>query len=106
MSYYSPIAYTYEADTHCISCTRRRFSDEPGASMKFTKDTDSNGIWCDLGSPTLDDEGNEIRALYCWEEWQEFDEGFLAENPTQYLTCGSCIEVIEEYTHEGGKNNV
>ena len=54
MSYYSPIAYTYEADTHCISCTRRRFSDEPGAPMKFTKDTDSNGVWCDPEYATLD----------------------------------------------------
>ena len=29
---------------------------------------------------------------------QELDESFLAENPTQYLTCGDCHDIIDEYT--------
>ena len=95
------IAYTYEADYHCIDCTVKRFSDKHGSSRKFTNYTDSNGIWDDPEFPTLDDEGNLVHPVFVSDEWQEFDEGFLSENPTQYLACGNCHEVIEEYTHQG-----
>jgi|TARA_R100000093_G_scaffold66114_2_gene37183 cytidine deaminase len=47
----------------------------------------------------LDNEGNLVHPVFSTDEWQEFDEGFLAENHTQYLACGDCHEVIEEYTH-------
>jgi len=77
------IAYTYEADYHCENCTKKYFGDD---SLGFAF--------------TVDSEGNPVRPLFSTDEWQEFDEGFLAENPTQYLTCGDCHEVIEEYTHE------
>ena len=45
-----------------------------------------------------DSEGNIVHPLYCIDEWQELDESFLDENPTQYLTCGDCHEIIDEYT--------
>ena len=85
------IAYTYEADTHCIDCTQVRFH---GSELK---DTDSNGI----GFEQADSLGDLVHALFSTDEWQEYDEAFLAENPPQYLACGDCFEVIDEYTHEG-----
>ena len=95
------IAYTYEADYHCIRCTNKRFAYYHTGDVRFSDATDKdvkvdwNGIYVDQ----LDNEGNEIHPLFSIDEWQEFDEGFLAENPTQYLACGDCHEVIEEYTH-------
>lgn len=94
------IAYTYEADYHCIDCTRKRFSDTPTSRIKWTYEVDENGIWNDSQFPTLDTEGNLVHPLFSTDEWQEFDEGFLAENPTQYLACGDCHEIIETYTIE------
>jgi hypothetical protein len=94
------IAYTYEADYHCIDCTRKRFFYlyvEPNRSIVTTNfETDENGI---LYTQT-DREGNPVHPLHCIDEWQELDDSFLADNPTQYLTCGNCHEVIEEYTHK------
>jgi hypothetical protein len=78
------IAYTYEADIHCIDCTRKRY--ESGGF---------NGIY-----DSLDNEGNLIHPLFDTDEWQELDESFIAENPIQYLACGDCHEVIEEYVNE------
>ena len=96
------LAYTYEAAVHCTACTQVRFSD--GSTHGSESDvatlgpaTDSNGIWYEQA----DSEGNLIHALFSYDEWQEYDEAFLAENPTQYLACGDCHEVIDEYTHEG-----
>ena len=93
------IAYTYEADTHCIACTKQRFSDEQNTSIKFTNFLDEHGIWDDPQFPTLDSEGNAVHPLFSTDSWQEYDEGFLVDNPTQYLTCGDCHEIIDEYTH-------
>ncbi len=95
------IAYTYEADYHCEDCTRKRY--QLGEFDKATPDypyyngdgVDEHGV----GYDSLDSEGNYVHPLSSIDEWQELDEGFLAENPTQYLTCGDCHEVIEEYTH-------
>jgi hypothetical protein len=107
------IAYTYEADIHCIACTIKRFSDESNSKrnvarlvlaevqkMNFTRYVDEHGVWDDPQFPTLDNEGNPIHPMFSTDEWQEFEEGFLAENPTQYLACGDCHTIIEEYTHE------
>ena len=76
------IAYTYEADHHCIDCTVERF--------------ESNGFNGEYN--VEDNEGNLIHSLYSTDEWQEFDPSFLAENPTQYLVCGDCHTIIDEYT--------
>ena len=99
------IAYAYEADTHCIACTVKWFSDELGSKMNFTRCVDENGVWDDPQCPTLEYEGNPIHPIFSTDEWQELDEGYLAENPTQYLTCSDCWAhgdhiIIEEYTHQ------
>ena len=78
------IAYTYEADYHCMACTFKR----------------CGGYWKDSTFPYLDSEGNLVHPLFSTDEWQEFDDSFLAENPTQYLACGDCHEIIDEYTVE------
>ena len=92
------LAYTYEADYHCIDCTRKRFFYlyvEPNRSIVTTNsETDENGILY-----TQDDnEGNRVHPVFSTDEWQELDEGYTSENPTQYLACGDCHTVIEEYT--------
>jgi hypothetical protein len=92
------IAYTYEADVHCIDCTRGRFADSPNARIKWTQEVDEHGVWNDSQFPTLDAEGNLVHPLFSIDEWQELDTSFLAENPTQYLACGDCHEIIDEYT--------
>ena len=96
------IAYTYEADNHCIDCTVKRYGKHRSICIHYvqglpcTNCRDSNGILYEQ----KDSEGNLVHPLFSIDEWQEFDEGFMAENPTQYLACGDCHEVIEEYTHE------
>ena len=96
-------AYTYEADVHCIDCTRKRyeshgFNDSDGKTWRsnYGGQVDWNGVHVNI----YDNEGNLVHPLFSGDEWQEFDETFLAENPTQYLACGDCHEVIEEYTEE------
>ena len=76
------IGYSYEADHHCIDCTNKRFGATPTYRIH------------------RDNEGNLIHAIFSTDEWQEYDSSFLAENPTQYLVCGDCHTIIEEYTHE------
>ena len=83
------IAYTYEADVHCIACTLKRCGGWPG-----------NILGKDSTFPYLDREGNLVHPLFSTDEWQELDDSFLAENPTQYLACGDCHEIIDEYTVE------
>jgi hypothetical protein len=102
------IAYTYEADHHCIDCALQRY--QSGSFDKAPPDyrhslvcgtchcgdgVDEHGVAYDA----LDSEGNYVHPLFNIDEWQELDESYLAENPTQYLACGDCHEVIEEYTH-------
>ena len=95
------IAYTYEADYHCEDCTRKRY--QLGKFDKATPDypyyngdgVDEHGV----GYDSLDSEGNYVHPLSSIDEWQELDDSFLADNPTQYLACGDCHKVIEEYTH-------
>ena len=96
------IAYTYEADYHCIKCTNERFAYNHTNDVRFSDANDKsvqvdwNGIYVDQE----DNEGNLVHALFDIDEWQEFDESFIAENPIQYLACGDCHEVIEEYVNE------
>tara|TARA_R100000306_G_C4307824_1_gene108581 strand:+ start:43 stop:327 length:285 start_codon:yes stop_codon:yes gene_type:complete len=86
------IAYTYDADYHCIDCTREQFR-QP---LALDLDIDEHGI----GMEIEDSEGNFVHPLFCIDEWQELDEWYLAENPTQYLACGDCHEIIDTYTVE------
>jgi len=79
------LAYTYEADYHCVDCTRKRFFYlyvEPNRSIVTTNsETDENGI---LYTQT-DNEGNPVHPLFSYE---------YEENPTQYLACGDCHDRI------------
>jgi len=65
-----PIAYTYEADTHCHNCTVSRFGSTEGT----------------------DSEGNQIGAIFSWDEWYNVGTG------SQTLSCGTCGEEIDTYS--------
>lgn len=103
------IAYTYEADFHCIDCTVKRYKShgffdhhgEPWHSNYHARlerpRLDSEGVHVYI----RDNEGNLVHPVFSTDEWQELDESYLAENPTQYLACGDCHEIIETYTVEG-----
>ena len=73
----APIAYTYEADHHCYSCTMKRFG---------TTDLDEDDV------PVLDSEGNTIGAVWSWDEWFNIGSG------DQTLNCGDCFDILDRYT--------
>jgi hypothetical protein len=85
----NPIAYTYEADYHCEDCAYERFGkDEHG---------DITGI---------DNEGNEIGAVFSWDGWYantayEWAQGEHTRDAV--LICGTCFYDIArvEYDVEG-----
>ena len=115
------IAYTYEADYHCIDCTKERFNTDTLDSNYPAQLNDANGVPTNPnryhGSygviQLIDNEGNEIHPLFSTDEWYDinkpsvFADGTCDHdwdwqcvcNDTQYLACGDCHEVIEEYTH-------
>ena len=94
------IAYTYEADHHCIDCTVKRYQsgefDKAPTDYPYYNgnDTDQNRV----GYDSLDSEGNYVHPVFSTDEWQNFDPSFLADFPTQYLECGNCHTIIDEYT--------
>ena len=90
-------AYTYEADIHCIACTVKRFAYFHTGDVREDSFVDWWGIYYDQA----DNEGNLVHPLFDTDEWEEFDESYLAENPTQYLACGDCHDIIATYTVEG-----
>ena len=94
------IAYTYEADTHCITCTKKRYQDGGFDTLykehpNYNEGLDANGV----GMDAMDYEGNAVHPQSSIDEWYELDESVIADYPTQYLACGDCHEVIDEYTH-------
>ena len=103
------ISYTYEADDHCIACTVKRYQangfdtlDEEHPVFGNTHDFNPNYNDLDehgVAMNAMDYEGNPVHPRFSTDEWQELDEGFLADNPIQYLACGNCHEVIKEYDH-------
>ena len=73
------IAYTYEADHHCEACASARFGlDEHG---------EIEGV---------DDEGNEVGALFGWDEWHVCSEHLdsFPDYPAT-LVCGDCGTVLD-----------
>ena len=103
------IAYTFEADYHCIPCTVKRFA------YFHTGNVREEGVdWYGIYTDQVDSEGNLVHPLFSTDEWQNFNQPSVFEDgtcdhdwdwqcvcsDTQYLTCGDCHEVIEEYTHE------
>jgi len=103
------IAYTYDAEYHCVDCTRTRFNRDTLNAFYPDRLNDSNGIPTNpngsQGSYGLielvDSEGNLVHPVFNIDEWMELDEGHLSENPTQHLTCGDCHKIIETYEHQG-----
>ena len=72
----APIAYTYDADTHCQTCAEKRFGRV-------------NGFIAGEGS--LDSEGNAVGVIAPWDEWQStLDE-------CSWLECGTCHDLMDEY---------
>jgi hypothetical protein len=92
------LAYTYQADYHCVDCTRKRFFYlyvEPNRSIVTTNfETDDNGILY----TQLDSEGNFVHPVFYSDQWIEYDESYMAENPTQYMLCGDCHIIIDQYS--------
>ena len=68
------IAYTYEADVHCVPCATSRFVAEPGDLV-----TGSH-----ISPEARDSEGNPVHPVFSTDE-----------NPDG-LTCGDCLTVISE----------
>ena len=56
------IAYTYEADVHCVECAKKRFASSLGIYPPAR--TDRNGI----GYDQEDAEGNEVRPVLSTDE--------------------------------------
>ena len=73
----TPIAYTYEGDHHCYSCTIEQFG---------TTDL------ADDGTPVIDREGNTVGAVFSWDEWYNIGEG------EQTLVCGDCFDELDTYS--------
>ena len=65
----SPIAYTYDADTHCVDCAIARFGREPGHD------------W--VVESAIDSEGNTVGALAPWDDF----------GPAP-VVCGTCHSII------------
>ena len=93
------IANTYEADFHCIDCTTRNKRFQRSLCIHYIQGTpcnncrDSNGLLYEQ----KDNAGNLVNPVFSTDEWQELDEGFIEENPIQYMACGDCHEVIDSY---------
>lgn len=69
-----PIAYTYEADTHCPDCAVARFGREPGYPWPPEDARDS--------------EGNPVGAIAPWDDWCDAEDGPCT------LACGTCGWII------------
>lgn len=82
-----PIAYTYDADTHCPNCAEARFG---RCKDGFIACPDTH----DWRPGPLDSEGNPVGAIFSWDEWCEPSEAGM-----QYLACGTCRGVITECDH-------
>lgn len=72
-----PIAYTYDADTHCPACAEARFGRCGGGFIACC---------------VRDSEDNSVSAVFSWDEWCEPDEPGV-----HVLVCGTCLGVIREH---------
>ena len=96
------LSYTYEADDHCVPCTLQRYQSggfdkaEPDDPMYISDGVDQHRV----GYDALDYEGNYLHPRFSYDEWQEFDPGYIAEHPIQYLACGDCRTVIATWKEE------
>jgi len=86
---WSIIAYTYDADYHCIHCTIKQFRQ----NAEWSIDVDEHGIRQEIE----DSEGNYVHPVFSSDEWQEFDPSYMQENPIQILECGTCHDEIDRW---------
>lgn len=80
-----PIAYTYDADTHCPPCTLARFGSARatfGGSAYFPHDD------------ARDSEGNPLGAIFPWDQWHE-----VPSSGRYTLVCGTCDVVLDSCEH-------
>lgn len=56
------VAYTYDADTHCVACTQARFALHADRHKDY--DTDPHGVYV----MAVDREGNEIYPVFSTDE--------------------------------------
>jgi hypothetical protein len=73
------IAYTYEAAHHCEECALARFGRDSAGDITGT-----------------DAEGNEVGALFEWDEWHVCIEHLSDFDLPAVLTCGTCGKAISE----------
>lgn len=86
MSSHDPIAYTYDADTHCPPCAELRFGRTPDG---FIAGEDADG------RPQYDAWDSPVGAIAPWEEWCEPSEVGVVT-----LSCGTCGGIIEQHRHD------
>lgn len=92
-----PIAFTYDADTHCPPCALRRFghdTDEGGSLRPWPPESARDG------------EGNTIGAIAPWDEWCSPERDTWTRDPVALtesahctLLCGTCHATIEDHVH-------
>lgn len=80
MGSHDPIAYTYDADHHCPTCTEERFGRTDDGFIAGQNDD---------GSESTDSEGNRVGVIAPWDEWCSGEPG------CETLVCGDCGEVID-----------
>ena len=81
-----PIAYTYDADTHCPRCTVARYG--------TGRATFGGPAYLPDVRWARDSEGNPVGAIAPWDEGHEADvDGW------QTLVCGTCADVIDTCYH-------
>jgi hypothetical protein len=83
------IAYTYDADYHCIDCTERQ---HPGSTDWRREDFDP--------ADYEDSEGNEVHPLFASDEWWE-----PSEDACQVLACSDCHAIIDNVHREDCEDN-
>lgn len=85
----SVLAYAYDADMHCVACTRRAWAQKAlvrdAAHPYASPGRDENGLPCDL----VDREGNLVMPLF-------------ADAVEQEEYCGDCRIIIDGTEAEGG----
>jgi len=89
-----PIAYTYEADTHCPDCAVARFGAESICPPDCAFDHRDGAHWFYPWPPedARDSEGNPIGAIAPWDDWCNGEDEALCT-----LACGDCLAVLDTH---------
>jgi len=108
-----PIAYTYEADTHCPDCAVARFGKDPtnrcavcgeaanrnpismaGTMHRYGPTSHEYVPGMDPWPPedARDSEGNPVGAIAPWDDWCNGEDEAVCT-----LTCGDCLAVLDTH---------